>query len=110
MEHSSLLGLFIDYEENNGIVNIAMGVLHYTSLERLARDKQSSLLGPFLSYEENVVLLIWPLNPESSILGQVCIHTGVNLIKLYWHKFTYSFCKLGLFITMKNINYLYKMV
>ncbi len=29
------------------------GVLHYTSLERLARVKYSSLLGPFVSYEEN---------------------------------------------------------
>ncbi len=28
-------------------------VLHYTSLERLARDKHSNLLNPFISYEEN---------------------------------------------------------
>jgi hypothetical protein len=34
-------------------------VLHYTRLERLARDKHSSLLGPFVSYEENEVLWIW---------------------------------------------------
>jgi hypothetical protein len=34
-------------------------VLHYTGLERLARDKQSSLLGRFVSYEENEVLSIW---------------------------------------------------
>jgi hypothetical protein len=83
MEHSSLLGLFIGYEENKCVVNIAMGVLH-TSLERLARDKQSSLLDPSVSYEENVMMLIRALNPESSILGQVCIHTRVNLMKLYW--------------------------
>jgi hypothetical protein len=34
------------------------GVLHYTILERLARDKHSSLLGPFVSMEENEVLRI----------------------------------------------------
>ena len=33
-------------------------MLHYTRLERLARDKHSSLLGPFVSYEEKVVLII----------------------------------------------------
>jgi hypothetical protein len=31
-------------------------VLHYTGLERLARDKHFKLLGPFVSYEENEVL------------------------------------------------------
>jgi hypothetical protein len=31
-------------------------VLHFTGLERLARDKHSSLLDPFISYEENEVL------------------------------------------------------
>ncbi len=31
-------------------------VLHYSRLERLARDKQSSLLGQFISYEENKVI------------------------------------------------------
>jgi hypothetical protein len=28
-------------------------MLHYTKVERLARDKHSSLLGPFINYEEN---------------------------------------------------------
>ncbi len=28
---------------------------------------------------------------------------GVDLIKLFWHKFTYSFCKLGLFIITQQI-------
>jgi hypothetical protein len=36
-------------------------VLHFTWLERFAREKYSSLLGPFLSYEENKTLLICPL-------------------------------------------------
>jgi hypothetical protein len=31
-------------------------VLHYTKLERLARDKHSSLLSLFRSYKENEVL------------------------------------------------------
>jgi hypothetical protein len=37
-------------------------VLHYTKLERLARDKHSGLLGQPVSYEENEVLWIWPRN------------------------------------------------
>ncbi len=28
-------------------------MLHYSTLERLVRDKHSSLLGPFVSYKEN---------------------------------------------------------
>jgi hypothetical protein len=28
-------------------------MLHYTWLERLARDKHSSLMSPFVSYEDN---------------------------------------------------------
>jgi hypothetical protein len=28
-------------------------VLHYSRLERLAREKHLSLLGPFVSYKEN---------------------------------------------------------
>ncbi len=28
---------------------------------------------------------------------------GVDLIKLFMHKFTHSFCKLGLFAPMKNL-------
>ncbi len=30
---------------------------------------------------------------------------GVNFIKLYWHKFTYSFCELDVFIAMQQILY-----
>ncbi len=33
-------------------------VLHYTRLEKLARNKHSSLLGSFINYEENEVLWI----------------------------------------------------
>jgi hypothetical protein len=36
-------------------------MLHNTSRERLAKDKQSSLLGPFKSYKEYEVLGIWSL-------------------------------------------------
>jgi hypothetical protein len=36
-------------------------VVHYTRLERLARDKHPNLLGPFVSYEENEVVCIQPL-------------------------------------------------
>jgi hypothetical protein len=32
--------------------------LHYTRLERLARDQHSILLDPFVSYKENEVLCI----------------------------------------------------
>ncbi len=28
-------------------------IVHYTRMERVARDKHSSLLNPFLSYEKN---------------------------------------------------------
>jgi hypothetical protein len=28
---------------------------------------------------------------------------GVNHIKLFWHKFTYSFCELDVFIAMQQI-------
>ncbi len=28
---------------------------------------------------------------------------GVNLIKLFWHKFTFSFCELDVFIAMQQI-------
>ncbi len=31
------------------------GVLHYSRVERLARDKHSNLLAPFVNYEENEV-------------------------------------------------------
>ncbi len=31
-------------------------MLHYTKLEKLAKEKYSSLLVPFVSYEENEVL------------------------------------------------------
>ncbi len=40
-------------------------VIHYTMLERLARDKQSSLLGPFESKEEIEVLWMRHLKPYS---------------------------------------------
>ncbi len=33
-------------------------LLHYTKLERVAKNKHSSLLEPFVSYEENEVLWI----------------------------------------------------
>jgi len=36
-------------------------VLHYTRLERLAREKHSSLLDPFVSYKEIELLRIWLL-------------------------------------------------
>jgi hypothetical protein len=42
-------------------------VLHYTRLERLARDKHSDLLGTFISYEENEVLRIQHLLPEENL-------------------------------------------
>jgi len=73
-KHSSLLGLFISYEEMKGceygpwvyIHNPSFSlqltnrsnklVLHNTKLEILSRYKHSSLLGLFVSYEE----MIWP--------------------------------------------------
>ncbi len=33
---------------------------------------------------------------------------GVDLIKLFGHKFTYSFCKLDLFIPMQQIFLMFK--
>ncbi len=47
-----------------------------------------NLLGSFLSNDENEVLWMDP---------------GAELIKLFWSKITYSFCKLDLFIEMQQI-------
>ncbi len=86
LSHSSLLDLFVNYEENkvlwipsvifttlHFLCNLRIGpisscditlfyyhMLCYTRLEMLARDECSSLLGPFISYEENEVLWIRP--------------------------------------------------
>ncbi len=74
-KHSSLLGPFIGYEENellwvrpqdlfitlHFITNLYMGPI--TSLEKLSRDKHSNLLEPFIGYEENEVLWIQPQVP-----------------------------------------------
>ncbi len=72
--HSNLLDPFVSCE-NNSVVNMTSGtisttllffatyewaqkvrVLHYTVLERLARDNHSSLLDPFVICKENKVL------------------------------------------------------
>ncbi len=74
-KHSSLLGPFLSYVENevlwkwlpqpysqNFIFFVSYKyfqkarVLDYTHPEKLASDKQSNILGPFASYEENEVL------------------------------------------------------
>ncbi len=74
-KHSSLLGSFLSYKENEMLQICLQGlysqnlifsvccewaqyiwVLYQNKLERLARDKHTSLLGSFLSYEENEVL------------------------------------------------------
>jgi hypothetical protein len=41
------------------------GVLHFTRIERLAKDNHDSLMGPFVSYKENELLWIWPLGSHS---------------------------------------------
>ncbi len=48
-------------------------MLHYFSIESLARDKHSSLLGPFLSYEANEVYLTVALgsNFNYDVVGKV---------------------------------------
>jgi len=38
------------------------------------------------------------------------LQTGVNLIKLFFSKFTHTLCKLDLFLAMKQIAYSLKMV
>ncbi len=75
VKHSSLLGPFVSYEENEVVwiqlipsqhfiffLNYELAqyvrVLHYTRPEKLDKDKHSCLLGPFVSYEENEVLWI----------------------------------------------------
>ncbi len=40
-------------------------VLHYTRMERLAKDKSSSLLDPLISYEENLTWVEQQLKAES---------------------------------------------
>jgi hypothetical protein len=47
--YSQHLIFFASYTWANNLV------LHYTGLERLARDKHSSFLSPFVSYEENIL-------------------------------------------------------
>ncbi len=48
-------------------------MLHYTRLERLAKDKYSSLLGPFVSYEEKEMLRIRTLTFLTKVS---CINKG----------------------------------
>jgi hypothetical protein len=50
-------------------------VLHYTRLERLARNNRSSLLFPLVSYEENKV----PETRIPSLDPALCLHTTANL-------------------------------
>ncbi len=76
-KHSSLLGPLLSYEGNEVLWIRSQklywyctlihsfyewakyaGVLHYTRMESLARDKHSSLSGPLLSYEGNEVLWV----------------------------------------------------
>jgi hypothetical protein len=38
------------------MVGPVIKVIHYTWLERLARDKHFHILGPFVKYDENEVL------------------------------------------------------
>jgi hypothetical protein len=49
--YSFYIIFFITYDCASGAI-----VLHYTRLERLARDEHSSLLCRFVTYEENKVL------------------------------------------------------
>ncbi len=76
-KHSSLLGPFVSYEENEVLwirtqrpyfQNFSFFVteersrwaseFHHTRAERLVSEKHSSLLSPFVSYKENEVLWI----------------------------------------------------
>ncbi len=60
-KHSSLLGTFVNYGENEMLLmrppclTVGSDKLPNTRLERLVRDKHSSLLGPSVSYGENAV-------------------------------------------------------
>jgi hypothetical protein len=79
-KHSSLLGEFVSYKENEvmwirSLVTIYFisfvtyqwaqkaTAVHNIRLEKLYCDKLSSLLEEFVSYKENEVLWIWPLWP-----------------------------------------------
>ncbi len=58
-------------------------MLHYTRVDRLARDKHKSLLGPFVSYEENKVLPIRPHGLYSQhfifSVSYKCAHSAIML-------------------------------
>ncbi len=54
------------------------GVLHYTGLERLSRDKYSNLFGPFVSYDDNEV----PALLSSIMLGWKGL-PGTNTLAYY---------------------------
>jgi hypothetical protein len=51
--------------------SVAIVLLHYTRLERLASDRHSSLLGPFTGYEESEMLWKWDLKREALAPGRL---------------------------------------
>jgi hypothetical protein len=62
-------------------------------VEWAARDKHPSL---FQTFEITAVKCFLTLGPR------------VNLIKLFWRKFTYTFCKLELFVSVNIFLWLQK--
>ncbi len=70
-------------------------ILHYATLERLARNKQSSLLSPFVSYEENEVLWI------STIIFLKLSYSVLMLVAL-----SSSYLLMPAALTLQDWNYL----
>ncbi len=61
-------------------------MLHYTRLERLAKDKQTSILGPFVSYKEKEVWGIQLLGPYSQQFFFVTCEWGKYARVLHYTK------------------------
>ncbi len=64
-------------------------LLHYNSLERLAREKYSTSLDPFVSYAGNNELWIWPQESIHEIMSvnskdPQCHHITLNIMTFSW--------------------------
>jgi hypothetical protein len=119
-KHTSLLGLFVSYKENELLWGGSLGlycsylmkvpnkmVSHYTKLQMLASNKHTSLLGLFISYKENEVLWIFSLGVYSQYFIFYITQEYSNEILLQYTKLE-SFARnkhtrlLGLFISYKE--------
>jgi hypothetical protein len=70
-----------------------------TRTKKFFRVKRASLFWPIVGYNSvNIYLFVLTLSKTLKVGAP-----GVNLTKLFWHKFTHTFCKLDYFLNMINI-------